>query len=969
MITKTDQLPARGLMPPDDASLRRSGDPGDEDPFLKIDGMPPNAGEQVLPHVVTFQGLMRNVARTYYVSDEAMRHSWDNARFMRNDPGIMECLEQRQRSTALLDWHLEADDNKDKHQKFVVDKLTEILYRIPNFLKYRECLLHALWYGKYGVSHRFRNARVNGQNRVIIDRWMPVNGDKLVFRYDDGSGQQTFQEDQVGIRVGAGYTQGGTVARRWAVERVNKVAATDHGLAYFLEHWERPLLAIHKHMIEDAEWEAPERAGAIHGVGIRSRLYWSWFQKQETLAWLMEYLERSAFGMEIWSYPAGNPTAYEATRTAAEERIGLGRNIVLVPRHPDSDILSSDVKRIEPGMAGADVLDRIIREYFGHQIKRYILGQILTSEAASTGLGSGVASIHLDTYLQIIRYDSINLAETITTDLVQPLIDYNWPHYKDLPIKFVIETEAPDVEGKLSGWKQAYEMGLQLKSQDVYDLIGATVPQEGEDKLTNPQHMQADMQQQQMAQAQQQQTAQVQGWTPQSGPPQTLGQLGQAADQYQQQGLGRSEAIERVRELIRQARAQQQPQEDVSAEHYWRSPAGRERYAMPGGGVYDDSQHPRSPKPSGISLGGKFYPPGEWIPNSALAQASPAELAMLGPGAQQAAAKAREDPDAQKQQGDQEGPQGQPQAPGLAEGLQQLPALAEVPVSVDEQGEIRVGLGGKEIGVQVEHYAKPWKEEEHPRDHGKFAPKAGAQGEATPAKPGQGVYVEPGKRAHPPEGKLSIFHELNPYFDYKSGKLIRQALERQGYSPEEIEAKQELADKYNAGERWIDAPGSEAAKADAWTPEEEKLYQQYVDEMLVWKVDPLTLTREQWLAKHRSAGQRRAPAVETVTLGGRDYDVKEDGNTWFFRLKGHPEAGWTHASPETTTVIQQQLQQPPNPQPTPSVKRVRIRDREYRVKHDKGAWFFQLEGHEEAGWTHASPETAAVIQQQLKGTE
>jgi len=91
----------------------RSGDPHDQDPFDEIPGVAPNMGQDVLPHVVTFQGLLRNVARTYYVSDEAVQHSWDNARFMRNDPGIMECLEQRQRSTALLDWRLQAEDEND----------------------------------------------------------------------------------------------------------------------------------------------------------------------------------------------------------------------------------------------------------------------------------------------------------------------------------------------------------------------------------------------------------------------------------------------------------------------------------------------------------------------------------------------------------------------------------------------------------------------------------------------------------------------------------------------------------------------------------------------------------------------------------------------------------------------------------------------------------------------------------------
>jgi len=534
-----------------DPSQIRSGDEHQRDPFDTIAGIPPNMGNDVLPHVVTFRGLLRNVARTYYVSDEAVRDSWDNARFMRNDPSIMECLEQRQRSTALLGWHLEAEDEHDKWQKYLVDQLTSILRQIPYFLKYRENLLHALWYGKYAVGHRYRWKKVAGHWRVVLERWRPVNGDKLVFRYDDGTGE--YNDDQVGIRVGAGYTAGSALAGRWNIERVRKVAPTDHGLAYFLEPFERPLLAIHKHMIEDGEYEAPERAGAIHGVGIRHRLYWLWYQKQETLAWLMEYLERSAFGIEIWSYPAGNPEAFEKTKTAAQERIGQGRNIVLVPRHPDSDILSSDVKRIEPGMAGADILDRIIREYFGHQMKRYILGQILTSEAAATGLGSGVANLHLDTYLQIIHYDAINLGETLTTDLLQPLQAYNWPELSELPIRFVIETETADVESKLSAWEKAYHMGLKLRATDVAEMIGASIAQPDEETLQDPQitqmRAQTEQTQQQMEMASQQQQmasqqpAQVQGWSPEQAITAATGPPRRALERYGRSVVGETKVV------------------------------------------------------------------------------------------------------------------------------------------------------------------------------------------------------------------------------------------------------------------------------------------------------------------------------------------------------------------------------------------------------------------------------------------
>lgn len=482
-----------------------SGDKRDSDPADHIPGMPPNFGEGVLPHVITFQGIIASVSRVYRPSDEALKDSFENARFMRNDPTLMECIEQRQRSTALLNWHLEPDDPKDATQKWLCEQLTTILEQIPRFMQYRENLLHALWYGRYAVQNRYRWKNLRGQMRLMIDRWLPVHGDKLVFRYDDGT--MVYNPDQIGIRVGAGFTTGDTVAKRWNTDRINKVEPTDYGLAYFLEEWERPLLSIHKHMIEDGEYEDPRAAGKIHGLGIRSRIYWLWYQRQETLSFLMEFLERSSTGIEIWYYPWGNAEAEAKTRKAAEERIGNGRSIILVPRPLGQEGMAYGVERIEPGMAGAQALKEVIVEIFGHAIKRYILGQTLTTEATATGLGSNLASVHLDTYLQIVRYDATNLEETMTTEVVDNIKLFNFPKYRSVPVRFVIETESPDVEGKLAAMKQAWDMGAKLPAKDIVDLVGASPIEPGDEVLENPQTQQAKMQ---MEQARQQQAAAAQ---------------------------------------------------------------------------------------------------------------------------------------------------------------------------------------------------------------------------------------------------------------------------------------------------------------------------------------------------------------------------------------------------------------------------------------------------------------------------
>ena len=452
------------------------------DPATSSPGMPPNYGLFPIGHSATFQSLSTSGAKTYRDYDEAVKHSLDNARFMRNDCGVMECIEARQRCVSLLNWQLEPDDETSTEQKHLCAELTKIVQRMRRFLEYRFNLLHAVWYGRYAIQHRYGYENVGGTMRLLPSPkhkddtgWRPINGDKLVFRQDLPNLPDGAYAGQMGIRVGLS-SPGEKVQKRWKVE------ATERGMAYFLQPWERDLIAVHKHTIEDAAFEDQVGAGAIHGVGVRSRIYWEWVQKQETLAFLMEYLERSAGGIEMWRFPSGNPTAKAEVEQMARQRVGNSRNIMMVPIPPGEEGFQYGVQIIEPGMAGIDSLQMLVKDYFGHRIKRYILGQVLSSEAESTGLGSGVADLHLDTLMQIVRYDALNLEETITFELIRELQKRNFPKSMHCLVKFKIVTESPEVEKKLEAWARAYEMGARLKERDVMDLIGASIP-EGDDRV------------------------------------------------------------------------------------------------------------------------------------------------------------------------------------------------------------------------------------------------------------------------------------------------------------------------------------------------------------------------------------------------------------------------------------------------------------------------------------------------------
>lgn len=457
----------------------------DYDPSTRFPGAPPLFGQDAIPHAFTSLGRYGLVSKAYLNADEAIAHSRANANRMRVDCGIMEPLEARQRSTALLNWHIEPENPKDADQKLLAADLTKILSRTCRFTEMRRFLLEAIWFGRYAAAIKYGSGFIDGKKRIYAANCEPRHGDKLVFRYDDG--EHKFPSGQVGIRIGGKRTR----QFRFGTDREKQIQATEHGLVYWLNPAERRTIIVHKHQMEDSPFEEPRFAGNIHGVGVRSKIYWTWYAMTECLQRVLEYLDRAALGVEIWRYPANNARAKAETERAALNHVGGGRSLILCPVGAGEQAEQYGVEHIEPGLGGVDSIMQVIKEFFGHKIKRYICGQTLTSEADATGLGSGVADAHLATFADIVRYDARNLEETLTEDFLRPLQLWNFPKSQNIYMRFVIDTESDNAKEKLDAAKSAWDMGMRLKASDVADIVGFSLPTDEDEQLYNPQIVQA----------------------------------------------------------------------------------------------------------------------------------------------------------------------------------------------------------------------------------------------------------------------------------------------------------------------------------------------------------------------------------------------------------------------------------------------------------------------------------------------
>lgn len=420
-----------------------------------------------LPHVLTFSGIYGSAQRVYRWSfDEALKNNPENAKGMRRDPHLLSLLRERQLATAQLSWHLEPDDEEDAFQKTVADDLTRIIKAIPRLQRMFMALLEAVWFGRYAVQVLWGWQPYRGARVMTVLKHIPVHGDKIQYRYRLPGDAEHIQEGTPVLLTHATYTSDLPGAQ---------TVLTDRGRGLLLEGSWRERFIIHSHEPDDADFFDGEMAGGIYGVGIRSRIYWLWWLKQEWLSFIHEYMERVGLGVTIWYYESGNA---EAKKEAEKQARDQSRNLNIVwPRSVGAENQGSGIERLEVPTQGAEILLKL-QQYVDDVLQRYIVGQSLSGNAESTGLGSSVADLHAQTKYKIVRYDAQNLEETLTGDLVEPIKRWSYPS-ADFPVRFVFDVDRPDAKDQLDAAKSLYDMGIELDADEVRGTAGYSKPAEG----------------------------------------------------------------------------------------------------------------------------------------------------------------------------------------------------------------------------------------------------------------------------------------------------------------------------------------------------------------------------------------------------------------------------------------------------------------------------------------------------------
>lgn len=426
----------------------------------------PNGATFAVPHIASFSGTYGSNARAYSQRwDEALQSNRENARAMLLDPIISTCLDVRATPVSLLTWTLEAQDPEDTRQMEAAKRQEHLLRQMPRMSEANRWLIYdGLFIGRSGLRTRWAWTAKDDKGRQYIypSAAVPISGDKIGFKWDGTAG----------IAVAAGFSH-------------QQVEFLDTSPYYFLTREERESVIIHRAFAEDRPFYRPWAAGAIHGVGLRDRLFHFWSLKAQIWKMSVDFLRWFSKGLMVYYFEHGNEAHMNAVKDWIERQDGNAAMMFPVFRNPQANApyLAKPVERFDVSTANPQFLQNLITNYFDDIFRFTILHQTATTTSPGPqGLGSGVAAAHMSTSENRVKMDAVMLQDTYTQDLVAPMYRVNEPGIP--PARFLFSIDSPNVQQMLDTASTIVSLGGSVPAQPLLDAGGIPNPKASDTILT-----------------------------------------------------------------------------------------------------------------------------------------------------------------------------------------------------------------------------------------------------------------------------------------------------------------------------------------------------------------------------------------------------------------------------------------------------------------------------------------------------
>lgn len=200
-----------------------------------------------------------------------------------------------------------------------------------------------------------------------------------------------------------------------------------------------------------------------YGMGIGGMLFWPVFFKRNTITFWLTFADKFGSPTALGKYPNGAQDPEKNKLLAALQSIAQDAGVI-VPE-------GMTIELLEAARSGTiDTYEKLVR-YMDEQMSKAVLGETMSTTAASTGLGSNQAGVQNDVRLEVAQDDANELDETLNDTLVRWIVEFNMPG-AGVPKLCSDFAEPEDLAARATRDKTLFDMGWEPSEKYMLDTYG-----------------------------------------------------------------------------------------------------------------------------------------------------------------------------------------------------------------------------------------------------------------------------------------------------------------------------------------------------------------------------------------------------------------------------------------------------------------------------------------------------------------
>ena len=223
------------------------------------------------------------------------------------------------------------------------------------------------------------------------------------------------------------------------------------------------------------------KTGYLGRLGLHRVVSWPFLYKAYAISDFAEFLETFGLPIIVGKYGQGASAEQKESLYAAVSALGHDARAIMPVD------MQLEISKIASGGSGGGTPHLDMIHWADDAQSKAILGQTLSAEAKSTGMGSGVAKLHDQVRLDIQRADARQVADTLTRDLIYPLIALNRgiADMRRCP-RLVFDTSDLQDIAVYANALPALSGLMDIPAGWVRERLGIPAPVDGEPVLTKP---------------------------------------------------------------------------------------------------------------------------------------------------------------------------------------------------------------------------------------------------------------------------------------------------------------------------------------------------------------------------------------------------------------------------------------------------------------------------------------------------